>query len=80
VQPQLPVEPVQTPSVDAEAIAVAQRRQDASLYQQQQASSQKQQEELNQEIEEETKKQEDVQAEPRIQEIPSYDQSMQPQF
>ena len=37
-QPQLPVEPVQTPSIDPETIAAAQRRQDASLFQQQQAS------------------------------------------
>ncbi|HEX4576935.1 MAG TPA: hypothetical protein VH117_06265 [Edaphobacter sp.] len=63
-----------------EAVAAAQKLQDARLLQQQQAASQRQQEELNQEIEEEMKRQQDVQAEPRIQEIPTYDQPMQPQI
>jgi hypothetical protein len=69
-RPQLP--PVQVRRADAqnEAVAAAQGLEDARLLQQQQAASQRQQEELDQEIEQELKTQQDMEAEPRIQEIP----------
>jgi hypothetical protein len=63
---------VQAQSADAQAAAVAaeQRRQDARLLQQQQATSQQQQEELNQDIEQTLKMQREMEAEPRIQDVP----------
>ena len=66
------VQPVQVQSADVQAAAVAeaQRRQDERLLQQQQAASQRQQEELDQEIEQDMKTQEEMEAEPRIQDIP----------
>jgi hypothetical protein len=84
VAPQ-PAQPLQVqrqvPRTDeqGEAVAAAQREQDTRLLEQQQAASQKQQEELNQEIEQEMERQQEVQAEPRIQDIPGFDQSAQPQ-
>jgi hypothetical protein len=67
-----PVQPIEVRSADAqnEAVAAAQRLEDARLLQQQQAASQRQQEELDQEIEQELKTQQEMEAEPRIQEIP----------
>jgi hypothetical protein len=53
-----------------EAVAAAQRLEDARLLQQQQAASQRQQEELDQEIEQDVKAQQEMEAEPRIQDIP----------
>jgi hypothetical protein len=53
-----------------EAVAAAQRLEDARLLQQQQAASQRQQEELDQEIEQDLKTQQEMEAEPRIQDIP----------
>jgi len=66
------VQPVQVQSADAQAAAVAaaERRQDARLLQQQQAASQRQQQELDQDIEENLKTQQEMEAEPRIQDIP----------
>ena len=68
------VQPVQTQvqrvDVQNEAVAAAQRLEDARLLQQQEAASQRQQEELDQEIEQELKTQQEMEAEPRIQEIP----------
>jgi hypothetical protein len=66
------VQPVQAHSADAQATAVAaaQRRQDARLLQQQQAASQRQQQELDQDIEQNLKTQQEMEAEPRIQDIP----------
>lgn len=62
---------VQVQSADAQAaVAAAQRRQDARLLQQQQADSQRQQQELDQDIEENLKTQQEMEAEPRIQDIP----------
>src|SRR5216683_2096225 len=65
-------QPVQAQSADAQAAAVAeaQRRQDARLLQQQEAASQRQQQELDQEIEQDLKMQQEMEAEPRIQDIP----------
>jgi hypothetical protein len=76
-----PVQTVQTQSTEdqAAAIAVVQRRQDARLLQQQQAASQRQQQELNQGIEENMRTQQEMEAEPRIQDIPEATPSMQPQ-
>jgi hypothetical protein len=76
-----PVKSVQTQSTDdqAAAIAVVQRRQDARLLQQQQAASQRQQQELNQEIEQNMRTQQEMEAEPRIQDTPEAPQPMQPQ-
>jgi hypothetical protein len=81
------VQPVQVRSADAqnEAVAAAQRLEDARLLQQQEAASQRQQEELDQEIEQERKTQQEMEAEPRIQDIPEIPmeqaplESMQPQ-
>jgi hypothetical protein len=69
-RPQLP--PVQVRRADAqnEAVAAAQGLEDARLLQQQQAASQRQQEELDQEIEQDLKTQQEMEAEPRIQDIP----------
>jgi len=61
---------VQHADVQNEAIAAAQRLEDARLLQEQQAESQRQQEELNQDIEQNLKTQEEMEAEPRIQDIP----------
>jgi len=65
-------QPVQAESTDAQASAAlaAQRRQDERLFQQQEAASQRQQEELNRDIEENVKMQQEMQAEPRIQDTP----------
>jgi len=78
---QQPVQPVQAQNTDAQAAAIAmvQRRQDAVLLQQQQAASQRQQQELNQEIEEDMRAQQEMEAEPRIQDIPGTPLPMQPQ-
>lgn len=74
-----PVERQEPKGVDPEAAAAAQRRQDASLLLQQQVASQKQQQELNQEIDEEMKRGQEVQEEPRIQNVPdSYVPSLPP--
>ncbi len=51
-----------------------QRQQDARLWQQQEAASQKAQQELNQEVDRSQKEQEQMQAEPRIQDAPGPDQ------
>ena len=66
------VQPVQAPpSTDAQvAAAAAQRQRDATLLQQQQAASQRQQQELNRDIEVNLKTQQEMQAEPRIQDNP----------
>ena len=65
-------QPVQVRRADAqnEAVAAAQGLEDARLLQQQQAASQRQQEELDQEIEQDLKTQQEMEAEPRIQDIP----------
>jgi hypothetical protein len=72
--PRLPqVQAVQAPvqQVDTEAAAAeAQRRQDAMLLEQQQAASQRQQEELDQEIGQDVRAQQEMEAEPRIQDVP----------
>jgi hypothetical protein len=76
------VQPVQVQSVEGQAAAAAalQRQQDAVLLQQQQAASQRQQEELNRDIEETVKAQQEMQAEPRIQDAPgATPQPTQPQ-
>lgn len=65
-----PVQRREPEGPSAEAVAAAQRRQDANLLLQQQVASQKQQQELNQQIEEEMKRQQEVQEEPRIQNAP----------
>ena len=69
------VEPVQVQAQQRadsqnEAVAAAQRLEDARLLQQQEAASQRQQEELDQEIEQDMKAQQEMEAEPRIQDIP----------
>jgi hypothetical protein len=73
VQP-LQVEPVQVEHADAGAAAVAeaqrQQDEDARLLQQQEAASEQQQEELDREIEQDQKTQQEMEAEPRIQDIP----------
>jgi len=81
------VQPVQAPTQEADtqaAVAEAQRRQDAMLLEQQQAASQRQQEELDQEIEQDVRAQQEMEAEPRIQDVPELplsapEESMQPQ-
>jgi len=75
---------VQRPDVQAAAVAEVQRRQDERLLQQQEAASERQQEELDQEIEHDLKMQQEMEAEPRIQEIPELSEPapmepMQPQ-
>jgi hypothetical protein len=67
---QVQVQPVQVQRVDAPAAAEAQRRQDERLLQQQEAASERQQEELDQEIEHDVQTQQEMEAEPRIQDIP----------
>jgi hypothetical protein len=74
-QPQMkpvpvPVQVQRRPDAQNEAVAAAQRLEDAMLLQQQEAASQRQQEELDQEIEQELKTQQEMEAEPRIQDIP----------
>jgi hypothetical protein len=69
----------QNTAAHAAANGLVQRRQDARLLQEQQAASQRQQQELNQEIEEDTRTQQQMEAEPRIQDIPGAPQPMQPQ-
>ena len=65
------VQSVEVQSVDAQAAAAEeQRQQDEMLLEQQQAESDRQQEELNRDIEETLRMQEEVQAEPRIQDNP----------
>jgi hypothetical protein len=79
---QQPVQPMQAQNTDAQAAAanaLVQRRQDVRLLQEQEAASQRQQQELNQEIEEDTRTQQQMEAEPRIQDIPEAPQPMQPQ-
>lgn len=66
----LQVQLVQVQHPDAAAVAEAQRRQDAMLLQQQEAASERQQEDLDQDIEQNLKTQEEMEAEPRIQDIP----------
>ena len=67
------VQPVQAPVQQADtqaAVAEGQRLQDAMLLEQQQAASQRQQEELDQEIEQDVRAQQEMEAEPRIQDVP----------
>ncbi|HEX3373650.1 MAG TPA: hypothetical protein VHS13_05535 [Edaphobacter sp.] len=67
------VQPVQAPVQQADTQAPAaevQRRQDAMLLEQQQMASQRQQEELDQEIEQNVRAQQEMEAEPRIQDVP----------
>jgi hypothetical protein len=70
VQVQPMQEQVRRVDVQNEAVAAAQRLEDARLLEQQQAASERQQEELDQEIEQELKTQQEMEAEPRIREIP----------
>jgi hypothetical protein len=65
-----PVQLQQRADSPNEAVAAAQRLEDARLLQQQEAASQRQQEELDQEIEQDVKAQQEMEAEPRIQDIP----------
>jgi hypothetical protein len=58
------------PAETQAALEAAQRRQDAVLLQQQQAASRRQQEELDRQVEQNMKAQQQIQAEPRIQEVP----------
>ena len=76
-----PVQPVQAQNTDAQAAATeeVQRRQDARLLEHQQAASQRQQQELDQEIEQNMRTQEEMEAEPRIQDTPGATWTMQPQ-
>jgi hypothetical protein len=69
-RPQVQPVPVQRADAQNEAVAAAQRLEDARLLEQQQAASQRQQEELDQEIEQDLKTQQEMEAEPRIQDIP----------
>ena len=73
-QPQQQVQPVQEERGDAQAAAAAeaeaQRLEDARLLQRQEAASERQQEELDQEIEQDMRTQDEMEAEPRIQEVP----------
>ena len=62
--------PVQRADAQAAAVAEAQRRQDARLLQQQEAASERQQEELDREIDQDMRMREEMEAEPRIQDIP----------
>lgn len=61
--------PVQQADTQA-AAADEQRRQDAMLLEQQQTASQRQQEELDQEIKQDVRAQQEMEAEPRIQDVP----------
>ena len=82
-QRQQQVQPVQEERADAQAAAAAaeaQRLEDARLLQRQEAASERQQEELDQEIEQHMRAQDEMEAEPRIQEIPEVPlEWMQPQ-
>jgi hypothetical protein len=82
-QRQQQVQPVQEERADAQAAAAAaeaQRLEDARLLQRQEAASERQQEELDQEIEQDMRAQDEMEAEPRIQEIPEVPlEWMQPQ-
>ena len=71
-RPRYQAQPVGAEGTDAQAAAAsaAQKRQDERLFQQQEAASQRQQEELNRDIEENVKMQQEMQAEPRIQDTP----------
>jgi hypothetical protein len=65
------VQPVPVQRADAQAAAAAaQRLQDERLLQEQEAASQRQQEDLDREIEQDMRTQEEMEAEPRIQDIP----------
>ncbi len=70
--PQQQVQPIPVQPADAQSAAVAetQRQQDARLFEEQEAASERQQEELNLDIERNLKTQEEMQAEPRIQDVP----------
>lgn len=75
VEPAAPpqqAEPVLMQRVDVqpEAVAEAQRLQDARLFEEQEVASERQQEELNQEVGRDVKAQEEMQSETRIQEVP----------
>jgi hypothetical protein len=61
---------VQRVDVQPEAVAEAQRLHDARLFEEQEAASERQQQELDQEIGRDVKAQEEMQAQPRIQEVP----------
>lgn len=61
---------VENPDTQAAAVAAAQKQQDALLLKEQQTASQRQQQELNQEVQQNLKTQQDVQEEPRIQDVP----------
>jgi hypothetical protein len=67
---QVQVQPVQVERVDAGAVAEAQRRQDERLWKQQEAASERQRQELDQEIQHDVQTQQEMEAEPRIQDIP----------
>jgi hypothetical protein len=72
-QRQQQVQPVQEERADAQAAAAAaeaQRLEDARLLQRQEAASERQQNELDQEIEQDMRTQDEMEAEPRIQEVP----------
>jgi hypothetical protein len=69
-RPRYQGQPVQAQSTDAQAAAAAQRQRDERLLEEQEAASQRQQEELNQDIEQTLKMQQEMQAEPRIQDNP----------
>ena len=72
-QRQQQVQPVQVERGDAQAAAAAaeaQRLEDARLLQRQEAASERQQNELDQEIEQDMRTQDEMEAEPRIQEVP----------
>jgi hypothetical protein len=66
------VEPVQAPDTKLQAalIAAIQREQDAELLQQEQAESQRQQRELDQEVQQNLQLQQEIEAQPWIQEAP----------
>jgi hypothetical protein len=70
--PPLQVQPVQVQRADVqnEAVVDGQRVQDTRLLQEQETASERQQEELNRDIERDVKTRDEMQAEPRIQEVP----------
>jgi hypothetical protein len=73
VRPQQQVKLVQVQEIDDQAAAIAaavQRRQDERLLERQEAASERQQEELDREVEQNLKMEQEVQAEPRIQDAP----------
>jgi hypothetical protein len=67
---QIVLRPARSTDGQSPAAAAAQRRRDARLLQQQQAASQRQQQELNGEVQKDVQMQQQMQAEPRIQEVP----------